>query len=459
MEVILVVEDSLIVNRHITEILKSKGYQTLSALHGSEALDVLAEHSVDLILMDVMMRAKDDGLVTSRVIRSKYDTPIVFLTALTDTFTVDKALESSPYGYLIKPFDEMELLTTVHVALLKSKVERSLKTSNEMFQAMLESLDQYLILLEENKMYYVNRQLENLTGAEFTDFQGKSFNELFRMHLTNLVSFENFMDNMSDTVSMECFDLYFKELKLPGHFGDFSMRKILVKGQNMTMVVFKNITDRVNQNILQKQLRQKRLKAIIEGQEMERARVAREIHDSLGQLLNLIKLQVKLSDAQGPNLIETLDQTIEEAHRISENMMPRKILDFPIQNCIESLILQYGSNDDRITFSYSDVPDLSDQVKKMTIYRIVQEALNNAIKYSHSDNICIQMRGVDDLFLVTIEDDGVGFNEHTQQGRGIANMKMRAEAIDAQIRIESGEERGTFIMLEIPVLKRLETAL
>ncbi len=122
MSKILVVEDSIIVNKHITSLLRRNNLESYSAYNAEEALTKIEYSKPDLVLLDIMMEKPDSGLEIAKVINAqKLDLPIIFLTALTDENTLNQIKMVSPYGYLVKPFNEFELLTNIELAIAKSK--------------------------------------------------------------------------------------------------------------------------------------------------------------------------------------------------------------------------------------------------------------------------------------------------------------------------------------------------
>ncbi len=457
MKKILVVEDSAVVNQHICVILKNAGYETVSAFKGSEALEKIKNHKFDLALLDLMMETPDAGLVVGKKLRVEHHVPIVFLTALTDDNTMSKALDLFPYGYIIKPFDEMSLLTTIRVALLKSQSEKTLVENNEVFHSILESVDQLIILTINGKIKYANRRFEDLTGMNFKDLSDRDINELMSIEIVDKDKHGPEMVSATEKIdSQETFHIHINGVKKNAYFGDHYLNEFSDGSNRIKLIVFKNVTDRVLHANFEERMRLANIKSFVDGQEKERVRISAEIHDSLGQLLNLIKLKMKAAHIKDAEILQILDQAVDETVRISENMLPRKILNFPLITCISLLGDSYNSEKVSIHFNHSEIPQVENQVVKTNIYRIVQEALNNSIKYSQCENIFIQMNKLTDYISLTIEDDGVGFELPTKNGNGLSNMKMRAAAIGGELKIESQKNVGTLIICELPIEKILE---
>ncbi|MBL4709858.1 MAG: response regulator [Flavobacteriales bacterium] len=132
---ILIVEDEAIVAKDISVCLEKIGYQVLASFSkGEKALAFLEENTPDLVLMDIMLAGDISGIDASARIKKDYDIPVVFLTAYADEKTIARAKITEPYGYVIKPFKEIDLRTSIEMALYKFKKEKEklagIETSN-----------------------------------------------------------------------------------------------------------------------------------------------------------------------------------------------------------------------------------------------------------------------------------------------------------------------------------------
>jgi DNA-binding LytR/AlgR family response regulator len=122
---ILIVEDEAIVAKDISVCLEKIGYEVLASFSkGEKALTFLEENTPDLVLMDIMLAGNISGFDSSARIKKDYDIPVVFLTAYADEKTIERAKITEPYGYVIKPFKEIDLRTSIEMALYKFKKEK-----------------------------------------------------------------------------------------------------------------------------------------------------------------------------------------------------------------------------------------------------------------------------------------------------------------------------------------------
>lgn len=122
---ILVVEDEYIIANEIKEILVDLGYVVpYIVASGEDALQKTKECKPDLILLDIKLKGEMNGIETASKIHSLYDIPVIYLTAYVDKKTLDRAKITSPYGYLVKPFNDRELHASIEIALYKHRAEK-----------------------------------------------------------------------------------------------------------------------------------------------------------------------------------------------------------------------------------------------------------------------------------------------------------------------------------------------
>jgi PAS domain S-box-containing protein len=145
---ILIVEDEAIVAMDLRLHLQALGYEAVGmAATGEQAVRLAGEHQPDLALMDVSLGEGMDGIEAARRIQA-LGVPVVFLTAYADEGTLKRAKESGPYGFLVKPFDERALHSTIEMALLRHRLERELKASESRFRALIENTQDLVAILD-----------------------------------------------------------------------------------------------------------------------------------------------------------------------------------------------------------------------------------------------------------------------------------------------------------------------
>ena len=137
---ILIVEDESIVAKDIQNSLKNLGYNVTTVVSsGEKAIKEIEENKPDLVLMDIMLKGDMTGIDAAAIIHDRFDIPVVFLTAYADDNTLSKAKLAEPYGYIIKPFKEKELQTTIEVALYKQDKDAKVKKERDFYYSIIEN--------------------------------------------------------------------------------------------------------------------------------------------------------------------------------------------------------------------------------------------------------------------------------------------------------------------------------
>jgi two-component system, NarL family, sensor kinase len=204
--------------------------------------------------------------------------------------------------------------------------------------------------------------------------------------------------------------------------------------------------------------------SIMQGQEVERSRMAKDLHDGLGGMLSGIKLN--LSAMRGNQVlqetdaniftrsIDQLDRAISEMRRVAHNMMPEALLKFGLNEALQDFCDGINeSNTVRMKYTHlgSEIPN--DQSLQVIIYRIIQELSNNAIKYANASTIFIQLNKHLQGISLTVEDDGKGFDTNNLEkvkGAGLQNVISRVNYLKGEFAIESNIGKGTTCTVEIP---------
>lgn len=196
--------------------------------------------------------------------------------------------------------------------------------------------------------------------------------------------------------------------------------------------------------------------------EIERSRLAKDLHDGLGGLLSGIKLKLHSISDDIPQKIELkfskivtqLDEVIKEMRRVAHNMMPEALLKFGLGEAIQDYC--DGINESNIIkIKYTQIGSLQTltQSTAIVLYRIIQELTNNSIKHASATNIFIQISKEKRGYNITVEDNGKGFDVKSMPGKkgtGLQNVQSRIEYLKGIFTIESEPLKGTSVNIEIP---------
>lgn len=205
--------------------------------------------------------------------------------------------------------------------------------------------------------------------------------------------------------------------------------------------------------------------ALIQGQENERTRISRELHDGLGQLftaikLNLQSLKSELDPKSNENVLERV-QTLEdnvavafgEVKNISRNLMPDVLRQFGLKPAVQDLLTTWDStNDVKISVEFIDMEHRFSAEIEKALFRMCQELVNNAIRHGKPSHIFVQLINHGKSIVLMVEDDGNGFDTgKVFKGFGLRNIKSRVEVFEGSVDIDSAPNKGTVTTVEIPL--------
>ncbi|GAL85502.1 hypothetical protein MYP_2731 [Sporocytophaga myxococcoides] len=203
--------------------------------------------------------------------------------------------------------------------------------------------------------------------------------------------------------------------------------------------------------------------ALLEGQENERKRFVRELHDGIGQLLTVVKLRLDAMEAKDKEkqeekqeVLDLVNNTIGEVRRISYNVMPSVLVDFGLEAGLRGLcdnVKKYSRLNIEFTYIKETDKPLNFEVS-VPVFRIVQEGLNNIIKHAKATDVFLDVMEQDDYLYLKLKDNGIGFDKADvikKGGFGLTSMNERAKLLNGELHIESIQGEGTITELEIPI--------
>ncbi|MFO7447792.1 MAG: histidine kinase [Ignavibacteriaceae bacterium] len=347
------------------------------------------------------------------------------------------------YYYIIYPLNKKHFL---------EKNELELKQVRLM--ALFADLDPDPVLRidETGKVIYTNNEAKVL--PEFSRYEGENINKLL----------PNLDISISELVRSNLFHSYSTYINKKYYLISLRGNSFLNIGQ----IYFHDITDiKRYENRLRSS--RKRLKFLshhlINLIEEERQRIARELHDSIGQ--NLLFLKLKMQNMQNLNsngnsdeykaLTELFETTIKDLKNVIYDLKPKILEEMGLAPALLYLCDRI-SNESKIEGKV-DVTGFEKRIslkKEVALFRVAQEALNNIIKYSEAKNFNIQLVRTPDKVRVIISDDGIGFEPDNYKspengGYGLLNMRERVSNLNGVFKIDSSKNNGTVIITEIPI--------
>ena len=344
---ILVAEDEAIVARDIAMQLTALGYETVGiAVNAQQAVEMTQTLRPDLVLMDIQLGDAMDGIAAAGNIRTRFALPVVFLTAYSAEEILERAKLTEPFGYILKPFSERELGTTLAMALYKHRAEV--------------------------KLLNTTRQLKALS------------------------------------------------------------------------------------------------RRVLEVQEMERRRVAIELHDELGQSLTAIKINLQLGDRLKDQPLSELNRenirivedALQQVRRLATTLRPSMLDDLGLPAALQ-WITEQSANRSGFVVNFHHVraqPRLASDIET-ACFRIVQEALTNIARHAQATQVDIRLEHEqeNETVVLRISDNGCGFNLEDMQARalagnstGVLGMQERATLIGGQLAIQSTPGNGSTVVMSCP---------
>lgn len=203
------------------------------------------------------------------------------------------------------------------------------------------------------------------------------------------------------------------------------------------------------------------MQATISGEEKERKRIARDLHDGIGSRLSTLKMRLAntlkndtTNQSEQETISDLLNVSISELRQVAYNLVPETLLKLGLEHALSDLCYSLRTPSLGIVFHAGEIKQSISESNQITIFRIVQELINNALKHSECTEIIVDCSQNQNLFLITVEDNGVGFNaEMTDEylGLGLKNLKNRVALLNGKMEILSALGKGATFNIELNI--------
>lgn len=492
---LLIVEDERIVAMDLRHRLERFGYEVVDMVaSGKAAMEAVEAHHPDMVLMDIRIQGDMDGIETAGLLHKKYDIPHIYLTAHRDGETISRAKHTEPFGYLLKPFNDREIQTTIEMAVYKHEMSLKLKQSELKFRSLIQNSNDLIALINDNGVFqYVSPSVERILGYEENELNGKDVSAF--LDEESKTALDDFMDsvNASAKASALSMELRFMHKQKGYVFLDVVGSAFQVEGMPKGIVL--NARDVTDRKRVQIELMQAKNKA----EEMNRLKstflsnISHEIRTPLTGILGFASiLEAELEDEQhrymvenitrsGLRLLETMDAVLDlaliEATRI-EMVEDTVQLSREVQQAVRLVASLAVEKSLRIKVIARNEPE-SILLDQRLLGQVLNNVVGNAIKFTEKGSVTITIDTVTTMengerarwAAIEVKDTGVGiseeflpriFDEFKQEssgttrkyegaGIGLHIAKRFMDMMGARIEVESKLGVGSVFTLLFPI--------
>ncbi len=335
----------------------------------------------------------------------------------------------------------------------RKQAEQALRESEETFRLLAENALVGIALIQDGRYRYVNPALLEITGYSRGELLGEPLRQV--VHPSDWPHVQKQIEKRIAGEAEEVrYEARIRTKSGETRYIEASGTRITYQGEPAVIGTIQDVTE-------QRRLQQEMLRI----QEKERRRLGQDLHDSLASQLTAANIKLGLlsnkSSTEATDAISEIQRLIEEGagevRRLSRGLSPAGLPEGDLLSALEAL----AENTEDARFSSRSLPteeETSDETFQLNaevathLYRIAQEAVNNARKYAEATEIVIHLERADDTVALTVEDDGIGFDleEISEEGLGLRSMRHRAELLGADLTVDSAPGEGTRIHCRLP---------
>jgi two-component system sensor histidine kinase UhpB len=468
---ILVVEDNPGDLFLLQEFLRSSDLeiaQIYPAGHLAEARQILNQERIDLVFLDLSL--PDSFGLESYIGLQSYAArvPIILLTGLTDTKIAPQALVMGAQDYLIKgDFDEKLLARAVRYSVERVRNLQFLRESELRYRELFNNNPMPMWVFDEVTYRFLEANSAAIQHYGYTqeEFLGKTLADIRLSGNEDLLREEvAAIRGVREGVKKGII----QHRKKSGEviFADIAWHHINYRDRPAILVLANDVTERIQ---LEEELNEQRLsrqkqitEAVILAQEKERTEIGKELHDNVNQILGASNLYINTAmtdDEMRQELLERstelVSSAINEIRKISKSLITPGLREIGLIESIEDIIddMKMAKYDMLIDLDLQNIAE--DQIedrRKLTLFRIVQEQLNNIVKHARATRVLIRLSVESAFIVLTIADNGVGFDVgRHRKGVGITNIISRTELFNGRVDIQSAPGEGCTLSVSLPM--------
>jgi two-component system sensor histidine kinase UhpB len=430
-----------------------------------DAIKILDQNSFSIIFLDLFLPDSSGLETVTQLVELYSKTPVIISSGLSDTEIAVKAISMGAQDFLIKGEYTPELLEkAIRYSIERKDAEQLIKTSEESYRYLFDNNPAAIFIwnVDDFRILEVNKSAVDLYGYKKEEFLQKSFLDIRP-------------DEDREKFIKACEKLQAGDPTVSGiwkHFNkkreimymDISSHRIVYQKKEVILSLANNITGKI---LAEEKLIEERIKkqqeitaAVVTTQEQERTFLAEELHDNINQILATANLYMDcaLSDRDEESRInfvkdskQFIKEAMDEIRKLSKTLLPPSLGEIGLQEALTDIIEKIKRVNDSIHFIIDwQVPDenIFNEKLKLTIFRIVQEQLNNIFKHAMASNITIILKPEDGALQLTVKDDGVGFDtSQKRNGVGLQNILKRAGLLNGTTTINSRPGAGCELII------------
>ena len=476
---IFIVEDKQATLEMLGDMLETLGYNIAGTERsGENVLRHVRYTNPDLILMDITLHGDQDGIEIAEQIRESHDIPVIYLTGALDNSTIQRAKDTAPYGYLVKPISIHQLGITIQMALHKHALELELRQQERWLSSTLRSISDGVITTDDDsRVTFMNKVAEEITAWSMEEARGYPVNEVINLQDNHADSSDSLFLNPQNSK-----DLNAREEFLENNRGETIPVEISgspIEGPEEIpagkVYVIRDITERrqARQQLLKYQDQLRSLaSSLFLSEERERRRVANILHESIGQMLSMAinHLTTLLSkDDIGDETNFMLNQThqliqecIDSTRSLTLEMSPPVLNELGLHSGMHWLLDQTRERhqvETQLVMEQEAPPEL-DTDTQIILFRALQEIIKKAVAQADSSRIEVKVSMDNGEIVIQTDIDGTDFDWDksisdldTDGEFGLFNIKERLEYMQGNLSVTAAPTGRTRIVMRLPVGK------
>ena len=461
---ILHVDDTDAQRYAISRVLRHAGFEVLEARTGHQALEIV-EQLPDLVILDVNL-PDISGFSVCKQIKANEATARIPVLHLSATMVSSDAriagLDGGADAYMVQPVEPEELVANIRALLRVRKAEEALWKAEQQYRLFFETnpLACWVFGAADLKILAVNEAAVKQYGYSREEFMTLTFRDISSQEWTGSIdsgvpAFRTATVQQHRTKSGERLDV--EEVWAPLH----------LNGSEARLAIVQNVSEKlkIEEAKHQEEIRRLLLEHVLQAQEEERQRIARELHDEAGQLMTSLLVglravndarQLKDAKKQAKALRKIASRAIGEVGRLARGLHSSVLDELGLKDAVQRFTDDYSSvHRIRVKLDFGQAPfSRLDNPAQIGLYRIIQEALTNVARHSRAQTVSVVFDWHEPTLRLLIRDDGEGFRSGNVGDRpsnhlGIEGMRQRASMLGGAFEINSQMKKGTAIEVRL----------